>query len=125
MHEAIRANAARNGVAAGVTVVAEIPPSGGPYDLVVANIVAEVLLQFADGVCGAVRRDAAGAIVGCVILSGLLADDVPRVAAAYAARLGARPLETRLGDWHCLRFDDRPSQFTGTIGRTTVCTANP
>jgi len=104
VHEAIRANAARNGVAARLTVATEIPPMGGPYDLVVANIVAEVLLQLADGVCGAVRRDEAGAIAGCVILSGLLADDVPRVAAAYAARLGAVPLETRLGDWYCLRF---------------------
>jgi len=104
VHEAIRANAARNAVASRVSVAAAIPTAAGLHDLVMANIVAEVLLDLADDLCGAVRRDPAGSITGCAILSGLLAADVPRVRAAYAARLGVTPAETSLGDWHCLRF---------------------
>lgn len=104
VHDAIRANAARNGVAERLAVAATMPAATAHHDLVVANIVAEVLLRHADALCAAVRRDASGAIAGGVILSGLLADDVPGVAAAYATRLAAPPVETTRGDWHCLRF---------------------
>jgi ribosomal protein L11 methyltransferase len=102
--DAIRANAARNGVSGRVAVHAALPEMAGACDLVVANIVADVLLREADRLCGALRRDAAGRPDGAVILSGLLAADVPAVTAAYRERLGVMPLETSRGDWRCLRF---------------------
>ncbi|MFM7208059.1 MAG: 50S ribosomal protein L11 methyltransferase [Planctomycetaceae bacterium] len=103
VHDAIRANAARNGVAARVCVAATLPPAGR-YDLVVASIVAPVLMAEADPLCAAVRRDAAGRLAGAVVLGGLLADEVPRLAVAYAARLGVEPTATTAGPWQCLRF---------------------
>ena len=104
VHQAIRANAARNGVASRLTVAADLPCGSGGYDLVVANIVADVLLQHADALCERARKDTVGTRAGGVILSGLVAADVATVEAAYAGRLGTAPVTTRLGDWHCLRF---------------------
>lgn len=106
VHGAIAANAARNGVAHLVAVSAALP-RGEPYDLIVANIVADVLLRYADDLCAAVRRDVDGACAGRVVLSGLLAADVDRVAAAYAARLGTTPREAASGDWRSLAFETR------------------
>lgn len=106
VHEAIRANALRNGVADRVCVGATLPAEPGPYDLVLANIVAPVLLEHADRLCG--RLTSAG---GCV-LSGLRAEDVEAVANRYAALLGCRPLVTDRGEWRCLTFcrRARPAQ---------------
>jgi len=104
VHHAILANAVRNGVDRSLTVTTHVPDAAGYHELVIANIVAEVLEQHADSLCAAVRRDAAGKLSGCVILSGLRFDDVRRVAAVYEDRLGTTPVETRLGDWHCLQF---------------------
>jgi ribosomal protein L11 methyltransferase len=102
VHEAIRANAARNGVAGRVSVAAMLPSAGGePYDLVFANIVAPVLLEHAAALCG--RMGPGGGIV----LSGLRADDVPAVAERYAEILGAAPETTARGDWRCLLFARR------------------
>ena len=53
---------------------------GDPFDLVLANIQREVLLEVADQLAG---RVAAG---GHLVLSGLLAEQVHEVAAAYLAR---------------------------------------
>jgi hypothetical protein len=38
------------------------------------------------------------------VLSGLLADEVPRVADRYAAELGRTPLIRERGAWRCLVF---------------------
>ena len=57
---------------------------------------------------GRLRRAADGGLAGCLVLSGLLADDVPRVAEAFAARLATRPISTAAGEWHCLRFNVGP-----------------
>jgi len=110
-HDAIAANAARNGVAHRVTVRADLPPAREPYDLVVANIVADVLVRHADDLCQRVRRDSPTAPRGRLVLSGLLADDVAAVEAAYARRLGVRARITTRGDWHCLRFEIVPTCF--------------
>lgn len=99
VHEAIVANARRNGVVERLRVAGTLPPEASPYDVVIANIVASVLIERAAELCQRVRRDG-----GMVVLSGLLADDVPKVADRYAALLGCRPLVRQRGEWHSLRF---------------------
>jgi hypothetical protein len=64
------------------------------------RIVAAVLLEHAD----AIGRCLPGGAAGCLVLSGLLADDVPAVADRFARLLGIEPLRTSRGDWHGLRF---------------------
>lgn len=103
VHDAIRANARRNGVADRLRVLSTLPGDGKPYDLVFANIVAAVLLAEADELCRRIRRDDAGA-AGGLVLSGLLAEDVPGVVDRYRRALGGSPIHTTLGDWHCLHF---------------------
>lgn len=98
VHGAIRANAARNGVAGRVHVAAALPSALEPCDLVLANIVAPVLLEAAEAVCRLVAPR------GGVVLSGLRADDVPAVAERYAALVGTTPAISGRGDWRCLAF---------------------
>jgi ribosomal protein L11 methyltransferase len=117
VHAAIASNAVRNGVAHRVGVASQSPPDGEAYDVIIANIVAEVLIREADELCGRVRRDASGGVVGGVVLSGLLAADVEPVATAYAERLGLAPEMTTLGDWTCLTFAARPSGDGGRACR--------
>lgn len=105
-HDAIRENCRRNGVEARVGVRAELPDPGAAYDLVFANIVPDVLLEHAERLCGhvrhsVVRQSQAGS---CLVLSGLVAEEVAAVAETYASLLAAAPVCTRLGEWHCLRF---------------------
>lgn len=104
VHDAIRGNAVRNGVADRLVVGAAWPGERPAYDLVVANIVAAVLVDHVEPLTRAVRRDADGGLAGCLVLSGLLGDDAAHVAAAFAARLGRPPVETARGDWRCLTF---------------------
>jgi len=99
VHRAAAANASRNGVAERVSVVPHLPADSAPYDFIVANIVAPVLVEHATALC---RRVQAGH--GCIVLSGLLAAEVPRVADRYTAELGCRPLVRERGDWRCLEF---------------------
>ena len=104
VHEAIRANAARNAVADRVRVAAALPAGGPGYDVVVANIVAAVLIEHAAALCAAVRRGPGGVVAGCLVLSGLRGAEGDAVTARYAPLLGALPARTANGDWHCLRF---------------------
>jgi len=99
VHAAVVANARRNGVAGRLRVAGTLPPAASPYDVVVANIVAPVLLEHATELCQRVRR--AG---GAVVLSGLPAADVPTVADRYAALLGCRPLVRERRAWYSLSF---------------------
>jgi ribosomal protein L11 methyltransferase len=83
--EAARANAVLNGVAPWVRPVTapglEHPTlrHGAPYDLIFANILARPLRALAPSIARAASRGAD------VVLSGLLARDVPGVLAAYGA----------------------------------------
>ena len=108
VHDAIRGNARRNGVAERMTVSAAMPAGGDQAcTLVFANIVAEVLVAEAAAVCRRLRRGARGAPVGpagCLILSGLLDADVAAVTDCYQTHLGVEPIRSSRGDWHCLRF---------------------
>ena len=104
VHDAIRGNAARNGVIDRVMVMSDLPANAEPHDLVVANIVADVLLLHAERLAAAVRRDSAGGLAGGIVLSGLLEEGVGRVAHAFTGLLGGPPVVTRRGDWRCLTF---------------------
>jgi ribosomal protein L11 methyltransferase len=108
VHAAIRSNADRNGVGNRLTVACDLAGIAEPCSLIFANIVADVLLAHAADVCRRLQRHAVGRPAGCLILSGLLADDVPAVARRYAEELGLamglEPVQTMAGDWHCLRF---------------------
>lgn len=110
VHDAIRANAARNGIAGRLVVTGELPCDAQPHDLVVANIVADVLLLHAGRLATAIRRAPDGGLAGGVVLSGLLAGDVGRVSQAFAGVLGCSPAVTQRGDWRCLTFF--PSMLT-------------
>ncbi len=102
VHDAIRGNAVRNGVSDRVEIAPGMPGESAPYDLVLANIVAPVLLEHGEALCRRVRRGSGTA--GCLVLSGLLAEDLPAVTDFYAGNLGAPALHTTTREWHCLRF---------------------
>jgi ribosomal protein L11 methyltransferase len=90
-------NAARNGVSLELTGA---PPAGigGTFDLVVANILANVLVELARDLA---RRTAPG---GEVVLAGVLVPQEDEVRPAFvAAGLEALPGERR-GEWSMLRF---------------------
>jgi ribosomal protein L11 methyltransferase len=90
-------NAARNGVTLELTVdpVAAIP---GTFDLVVANILANVLVELAPDL---VARLAPG---GELVLAGILGPQEEEVAAPFRAA-GLEPLPgMRQGEWSLLRF---------------------
>jgi ribosomal protein L11 methylase PrmA len=103
VHDAIRGNARRNGVSDRVAVRRELSDDDGRYDLVFANIVAPVLLDRVEQLCGRVGSGA-GSGAGCLVLSGLLADELSAVADRYSRVLGVPPIPTVMGEWHCLRF---------------------
>lgn len=100
VHAAIHANATLNQVAERVAVATTLaePATSGPYDIILANIVAPVLLAHAASLCS--RLGSAGTL----ILSGLLAEDMTAVAENYRQRLGREPHVTTLDGWQCLRF---------------------
>ena len=75
--EATASNADINDVADRITTARHDDPMGGPYDIVVANILAGPLMQSADAIAGA---QAAG---GRIALAGVLAEQGEDVIAAY------------------------------------------
>jgi ribosomal protein L11 methyltransferase len=90
-------NAERNGVRLELT---HAPPSAipGTFDLVVANILANVLVELAPDLA---RRTAPG---GEVVLAGVLVPQEEEVAAAFVACGLARLPGERRGEWSLLRF---------------------
>lgn len=69
----------------------------GKYDLVVANILRPVLLEFAPKLA---KRLAPG---GTLILSGLVSTDVPEVAVRYGSQLNpGEPEVYQRGEWRAL-----------------------
>jgi ribosomal protein L11 methyltransferase len=69
------------------------------FDLVLANLMALFLVDRADEVRSLLAPG------GALVLSGLLAGDVPEVRAVYDPLCGA-PLERRLGEWAALVYED-------------------
>jgi ribosomal protein L11 methyltransferase len=71
---------------------------GGPYDLVLANILAKPLVSLAPDIAKLVRSG------GRVILSGLLAHQEPQVKAAYAGQGLVLVNRRRLNGWSTLTY---------------------
>jgi ribosomal protein L11 methyltransferase len=94
--EHAEANAHLNGVADRTRWCRRFEDAAGPYDTVVANILRSVLLESAQQL--ATRLSPGGALV----LSGLVATDVPEVTVRYANLLGRRPDVHGRGDWRAL-----------------------
>jgi ribosomal protein L11 methyltransferase len=84
-----------NGLTRAVRQHASLEGTPGPFDLVVANILRQVLVAFA-------RPLAQRAPWGALVLSGLVSTDVPEVSATYAPLLGARPEVYERDEWRAL-----------------------
>ena len=95
---ATRANAARNGVAEALRVVEPAGVGAVAAPVVVANILAGPLVELAPTLAGLVAPG------GRLVLSGLLEEQLPRVTAAYAARLTVTGTRTRTG-WALLALE--------------------
>ena len=99
------ANVKRNGLAARIEALTASRPgdprlaASGPYDLVVANILAEPLCRMATGLA---RQVAPG---GHLVLSGLLAREERLIVARYRATGLAFRRRIACEGWHTLVFD--------------------
>lgn len=96
-------NASINQVGDRVRFSKSMAPAAAPYDIVIANILKPVLLEFAPAL---VERMAPAS---CLILSGLMQPDVEDVVAKYSALLGRKPLEVRaLNEWRAIYWGPAP-----------------
>lgn len=92
-----RENAQLNDVATRASFVRSLDDVTGTFDLVVANILAGVLVAFADALVARMAPNAA------LVLCGLVATDVPVLIATYAPkREGRRPEIYERGEWRAL-----------------------
>ncbi len=93
--EAARENARRNGVEARVAFGTEWPE--GVFDVVVANILRDVLLELAPRIVACLAND------GLLVLSGVVSTDVPAIIARYSPLCGdRRPEIFERGVWRTL-----------------------
>lgn len=88
---ASRENAARNRIGAALEVAPAADPWGVGYDVVLANILAEPLIQLAPALTAATR------IGGTIVLSGLLCEQASAVTDAYAACFDMAATRERAG----------------------------
>ena len=87
-------NAALNEVGGRVGFSRTLEGQAGPYELVVANILRPVLVDFAQELTRRLSTD------GILILSGLVATDLPEIGVRYGSLLeGRMPEVYRRGDW--------------------------
>lgn len=97
-------NAERNGVAERIHYAHTLDETGvEAFDVVVANILRPVLIQFASELVSRLRPG------GPLILSGLVATDVPEVKSRYSSLLGGRQGQVHsLGEWRAVVFWPSP-----------------
>ncbi|MGK5082337.1 50S ribosomal protein L11 methyltransferase [Bdellovibrionota bacterium FG-1] len=98
-------NAQLNDVAGRITYSQTLEASDGVshghFQVVIANILKPVLLEFASELVARVQRPG-----GTLILSGLIEKDVDEVATRYAGLLGGQtPLKRELGEWRALVWE--------------------
>jgi ribosomal protein L11 methyltransferase len=91
--ECTRENLARNGVGG---VEGTLDDVTGPFDLVLANIQADVLTELPGALAGALAPD------GRLVLSGLLVSDVPAVLSAYESKGFRVRKRVEEGEWAAL-----------------------
>ena len=103
--EHARQTAHLNGVSALVSVRETLSEPPSTFDLVVANILRQVLLDYADALCARQSR------AGHMVLSGLLATDVPAILARYSPELAPmRPGVYERGEWRAVLYSGRPTE---------------
>jgi len=96
------ANVSVNGTQEAVHVTADLDAAPGPFDLIVANLFAKVLMQLAPALAARVRQE------GLLICSGLLADDEPELLRTYES-LGFTPVARRAeAEWVTLGLQQKP-----------------
>jgi ribosomal protein L11 methyltransferase len=100
-----------------------LPVDGGPFDLVMANLIASLLVTLALELATAVRPgDGRGGSGGRLLASGIFIDREPEVRRAFAAA-GLRVLNREVeGEWVALDLE-RPGP--GAIGSTATITSGP
>jgi ribosomal protein L11 methyltransferase len=92
--DATRANAKRNGLARRVRARQGSSPSGeGPFDIVLANLIASVLIALADGLVADTRPG------GTLLASGIFENRETEVAAAFTSRGLSIANRWAEGDW--------------------------
>ena len=102
-----RENAGINGVEDRIDLVvsegldSDVIMASAPYDLVLANIVANPLIALAPGISGIVADG------GHVILSGILLEQADSVTAAYAGNGLTLKDRIDLGNWSTLILTDQ------------------
>ncbi|MCK6551738.1 50S ribosomal protein L11 methyltransferase [Myxococcota bacterium] len=97
--EHTRANAALNGVEAALAYSTTLREPPEAFDLVLANILRPILVDFAPALAARTSR------AGHLVLAGLVATDVPFILAAYGPLLAPmRPQVYERGEWRCLVF---------------------
>jgi ribosomal protein L11 methyltransferase len=86
--QATRENAVRNGIDTGLSVELPTALAGTPVDLVVANILANPLIELSDALCALLVSD------GQIVMTGILAEQAGEVMSAYRAAIDfADPVE--------------------------------
>jgi ribosomal protein L11 methyltransferase len=97
-------NAERNGVSELIqTAVGSAPPNNpfeGPYDLVLANIIARVLVEISDGLVASVKPG------GTLVLSGIIESKEPMVRTAFESRGYLLTDRSQMEDWVGLIYRD-------------------
>ncbi len=106
--ETAKQNAARNGVAAACRFSLGAMPQatsfvGGPFDVILANILADPLVEMASSLVGLLAPG------GDLVLSGLLTDQAERVGAAYTALGLSLVAHEREEEWSALVFAAAPA----------------
>ena len=97
--EATTANAERNGIGARVAVRAgSLPTLAGPFDVILANLIASVLIDLAPAIRAELRAG------GTLIASGIFVDREAAVTAAFRDESLTVRRRTSEGDWIALEL---------------------
>lgn len=96
VHDAVRTNARANGVADRIALTPSLDAVAGPFDVILANIVAPVLVAAAGDLVARLRPG------GTMVLSGLRDADLPAIRAAYGASGLVEASAVVEEGWSCL-----------------------
>jgi ribosomal protein L11 methyltransferase len=104
--DATAANARRNRLAGRVRVRhGSVPTGAGPFDLVLANLIASVLVRLAPALAGELRAPGAGGVGaggGCILAAGIFVDREAEVREAFEAAGLHVTHADREGEWVAL-----------------------